>query len=517
MLNSMTQPSFHKPLSVRHVTHLIRMSIENICSRFAIEGELSNVRLISSGHLYFSIKDQNDDSILYGAFFSFKRKYDQIPKDGDLVIIHGKLSIYAQRSTYQFIADTIISAGIGNLIKKFEETKQRLAADNCFAESRKKKLPVYPKTICILTSPTGAVIHDILQILNRRVHYYHLLIYPVTVQGETAAHEIATAIHHINLSLSVDLLIIARGGGSLEDLWPFNEEVLVRAVAASAIPILSAVGHETDYTLCDMAADVRAPTPSAAAEMIYKESLYYHKSLETVFSSYLRYTSSLLSQKKNSLLFYQNTIHDKRFFYFKHRKQIQQIFSQITTNLHYQLRQYKDLYAHYFALIKQAFIQRLNAIRRIVQSTHPHLLAKAQTQREKILAKQNKAQQILNDQLRLRVVHLTKNQTFMRHYITNILKTVRSNEIQCTRINTHIQNTFLYSLQSFKHKLEHLQTVISSLNPKNIMDRGYAMIFNFNKTSVILSARDLKPKEQIKIALKDGEVVVSVDDIHYFQ
>lgn len=509
--------SLNQPLSVRYVTHLIRASIESISSRFAIEGELSNVRLISSGHLYFSIKDHNDDSILYGAFFSFKRKYNQIPKDGDLVIVHGKLSIYAQRSTYQFIADTLTSSGIGVLIKKFEETKRRLAADNCFLESRKQQLPSYPKKICIITSPTGAVIHDILRVLSRRSHYYHLIIYPVTVQGETAAREIATAIQQANQNLDVDLLIIARGGGSLEDLWPFNEEILVRAVAASAIPILSAVGHETDYTLCDLAADVRAPTPSAAAEIVYKDSLYYHKSLDSIFSSYLQSVYTQLSQKKSLLLLRKNAIQDKRFFYLEHRKRVQQSLSQITTNLKYLLKQYKEQYKHFFALIKQSFLQRLNAIRRLVQTTHPYLLAKAQAQRELVVSYQKEAQQALSDKIQIHTVHLTKNRTFIHLYITNILKTLRHNKMQCEQMSSHIQNTFSYSMQAFKNKLFHLQAVISSLNPRNVMNRGYAMIFNFNKTSVILSAKELKPKEQIKIALKDGEVIVSVDDIRYFQ
>jgi len=228
---------------------------------------VSNFSRPASGHLYFSLKDEA--AILRCVMFrSAAACLKFVPKDGAKVLVAGRVSVYEKGGQYQLYADTIEPRGQGALQLAFEQLKKKLAAEGLFEEARKKPLPFLPQRIGIVTSPTGAVIRDMLHVLGRRFPGFHAILNPVRVQGEGAAEEIAAAIAEFNRLDNVDVIIVARGGGSLEDLWPFNEETVARAIAASALPTISAVGHETDYTIADFAADRRAPTPSAAAEIV---------------------------------------------------------------------------------------------------------------------------------------------------------------------------------------------------------------------------------------------------------
>lgn len=253
--------------SVTEISSLIKTVVEGTFNAVKIRGELSGVKQHVSGHIYFTLKDH--DSIIDGVCWrGVAQKYQKLMQDGLEVICTGRLSVYPSRSKYQVIVEQIEPAGEGALLKLLEERKKKLAGEGLFDQSRKKPLPLLPKTIGIITSPTGAVIRDMLHRLNDRFPR-PILLWPVLVQGQGAAEQIAAAIHGFNtlpLEVQPDLLIVARGGGSLEDLWAFNEEIVVRAAASSQIPLISAVGHETDVTLIDFAADHRAPTPSAAAE-----------------------------------------------------------------------------------------------------------------------------------------------------------------------------------------------------------------------------------------------------------
>ena len=232
-----------------------------------VTGEVSNYRGATSGHLYFTLKDASAQ--IRAVCFRNQARYLKFkPQDGISVIARGHLSVYEARGEYQLYVDYLEPAGIGALQLAFEQLKQKLAAEGFFDAARKKPLPVLPRAIGVVTSPTGAVIRDILRILKRRFRNMSVTIYPVKVQGEGAAEEIAEGIGYFSKHPIVDVLIVARGGGSLEDLWAFNEETVARAIAASQIPVISAVGHETDYTIADFVADLRAPTPSAAAELV---------------------------------------------------------------------------------------------------------------------------------------------------------------------------------------------------------------------------------------------------------
>ena len=254
-------------LTVSEITRHIKTSLEQNFQQVKIKGELSNVRPAGSGHLYFTLKD--DDAVISAVMFRGKQRTLRFnPSDGLLVIASGNISVYAKRGVYQIICDTLEPAGEGNILAMLEERKRKLAAEGLFDSERKKAIPFFPSRIAAVTSPTGAAIRDILQVLRRRNAGINLVILPAPVQGREAAAAIAAQIRRANMFSLGEVIIIGRGGGSLEDLLPFSEEEVVRAVAESEIPVISAVGHEIDTALSDLAADVRAPTPSAAAELV---------------------------------------------------------------------------------------------------------------------------------------------------------------------------------------------------------------------------------------------------------
>jgi len=246
---------------------LLRTSIEEQFSNIWLEGELSNLRTPGSGHVYCTLKDKMSQ-IRAVLFRSSAVRLRFALQEGMQVIVRGRLTVYELRGEYQIVIDTVEPKGVGALQLAFEQLKERLAAEGLFDQDRKKPIPEFPRTVGVVTSLTGAAIRDILAVLRRRWPTLHILIAPVQVQGESAGRQIAEALAALNGWGSVDVIIVGRGGGSLEDLWSFNEEIVVRAVAASHVPVVSAVGHEIDVTLADFAADLRAPTPSAAAEAV---------------------------------------------------------------------------------------------------------------------------------------------------------------------------------------------------------------------------------------------------------
>jgi len=249
------------------LTGLLRSSIEEQFSDIWLEGELSNLRAPGSGHVYCTLKDKTSQ-IRAVLFRSSAVRLRFALQEGMQVIVRGRLTVYEPRGEYQIVLDTVEPKGIGALQLAFEQLKERLAAEGLFDQDRKKLIPQFPRTVGVVTSLTGAAIRDILAVLRRRWPPLHILIAPVHVQGESAGRQIAEALNALNDLSFVDVIIVGRGGGSLEDLWSFNEEIVVRAIAASHVPVVSAVGHEIDVTLADFVADLRVPTPSAAAEAV---------------------------------------------------------------------------------------------------------------------------------------------------------------------------------------------------------------------------------------------------------
>jgi exodeoxyribonuclease VII large subunit len=265
--------TFEEPRHARHIWAVrdlvtqVRGLVEEQYGDISVEGEISNFRPAPSGHIYFTLKDA--DAQLPIVLFRRQAMLLRFrPEDGLHVLVRGRVSVYEQRGQLQLIAETLEPVGAGSLQLAFEQLKERLKAEGLFDAERKKPLPTFPRTVGIVTSPTGAVIRDFLNIVSRRHSGLNVLIFPVSVQGEAAPAEIEAALAQLNTSGLVDLVVLARGGGSLEDLVAFNSERVARAIAASKLPVVSAVGHETDFTIADFVADLRAPTPSAAAELI---------------------------------------------------------------------------------------------------------------------------------------------------------------------------------------------------------------------------------------------------------
>lgn len=258
-------------LTVTNLTLRIKALLEESFSFIWVEGEVSNLRIPSSGHFYFTIKDSKAQ--ISAVMFKNQAKSLKFDlKDGAAITGLGRISVYEPRGNYQIIFEYIEPKGAGSLQLAFEQLKEKLAGEGLFDQSRKKQIPFLPSKICVITSPSGAVIRDIITVAKRRFPSVRIEIIPSSVQGDTAVTQLVEAIQTANINKESGVIIIARGGGSLEDLAPFNSEALARAIAASEIPIISAVGHETDFTICDFVADLRAPTPSAAAEMALPDS-----------------------------------------------------------------------------------------------------------------------------------------------------------------------------------------------------------------------------------------------------
>ena len=297
-------------LGVSALTRKIRSLLESGIGDVWVEGEISNLRRQNSGHLYFTLKDAN--SQIQCVMFA-----GQTPQlrgmnfnDGAQIQVFGELTVYEPRGNYQLVVRRVQEKGVGALQAKFEELKRRLAAEGLFDSARKRPLPKFPRRLGVVTSPTGAAIRDFLNVLYRRNRGIEVVIFPVRVQGKGAASEIAEAIDFLATSPAIDrpdVIVVTRGGGSLEDLWEFNEEIVARAIAASAVPVVSAVGHEIDFTISDFAADLRAPTPSAAAEILSADSAELLEQLAHLAARLRRPVQSRLEFLKNQLATFERT------------------------------------------------------------------------------------------------------------------------------------------------------------------------------------------------------------------
>ena len=280
--------------TVSEINASIRGILESQFPFVSVAGEISNLRRPMSGHIYFTLKD--DKAQIKAVLFKMQQRYlVEQPADGRHVICRGRISVYEPRGDYQLMVDAMDFHGTGLLQLRFEELKKKLAVEGLFSSERKKNLPVLPAHIILVTSPHGAAVHDFLQVAGSRYPLVRISVFPVPVQGSKAAGEIAEAVQLINDSMTPDIIVVCRGGGSLEDLWAFNEETVARAIAGSHIPVVSAVGHEIDFTIADLAADLRAPTPSAAAEMILPDRSVLLQQINALSSRLTRLVSAQLN------------------------------------------------------------------------------------------------------------------------------------------------------------------------------------------------------------------------------
>lgn len=289
-------------LSVTQLNEYLKMVLDGdrVLSNVFVRGEISNFKLYSSGHAYFTLKDDAGQlkSVMFRSYFS---RLAFLPEDGMRVIAHGRVSVYESSGQYQLYVDDLQPDGAGSLAMRFEQLKRKLAAEGLFDESRKRPLPHMPRRIGVITSPSGAAVHDIINVLGRRFPAAEMILYPSEVQGAQAPAQLILGVEFFSMTGLVDVIILGRGGGSAEDLWAFNDEYLARAVASCSIPVISAVGHESDFTICDFVADRRAPTPSAAAELAVPDMGEILRSLASAKAGLQTSMQKLIAQERRIL------------------------------------------------------------------------------------------------------------------------------------------------------------------------------------------------------------------------
>lgn len=438
--NSFINIAVPREFSVSELSHKIKEILEQNLGYIKVKGEISGLKIASSGHAYFNLKDNL--SIL--ACTCWRPVFSKIPfplSDGMEVIASGKITSYGGQSRYQLSVDRLEPAGIGAMMQILKERKAKLEKEGLFDQSHKKLLPFMPTRIGIVTSITGAVIQDIIHRITNRSPT-HIIVWPVTVQGETAAREVVSAINGFNemdKEQRPDVIIVARGGGSIEDLWSFNEEIVVRSVYNSNIPIISAVGHETDYTLIDLVADVRAPTPTAAAEFAvpvaadlkYTLGLYYSKLLNRI----------------NGLVDYKN-----------------QTITNFNTILKYQLS--------YINSVEQR-LDELNF--KLLESLPNHIKTKT----------------------------IILSQFFLERLIPNKILSYKKLELSHHTLDLH--RSINKILENIHHRLSLNSVSLASLNYENILKRGFAIISN-DDGNALASCKDVKADDKFSIRFFDGTI-----------
>ena len=434
--------------SVSGLTRDIRAIMEAAFDSVWVEGEISNFRTAASGHSYFVLKDDKAQ-IRCVLFKGYRASIKFQPEDGDQVLMFGRITVYDARGEYQIITEFLEPRGLGALQKAFEQLKAKLEKEGLFDDEAKKPLPAFPWKIGVVTSPTGAAVHDIFNVIRRRNSKVSVLLRPAKVQGEGSAKDIAQGIRDLNTMKDVDVIIIGRGGGSLEDLWAFNEEEVARAIFASRIPIVSAVGHEIDFTIADFVADLRAPTPSAAAELTVPVLNEILKDIRSLTGELIEALCQQLEDYRDIL----NRLMDRRFFH-----QPKEIFSPHVQRL-------DDLHSRMVRSLEQGLVihqQRLEDRKhRLIQASPKN---KIQLLSEKLVGLQNRMVQNIQTQIR-----------FRRERFEGFLKN------------------------------------LNAVNPLAILERGYSICSKDDKS--IKSSAEVKPGDKVKIRLSQGGLDCTVKNV----
>ncbi len=439
-------------LTVTEVTRDIKDLLEDTFASVWVEGEISNWRVVQSGHAYFTLKDVHSQ-LRTVMFRSALRQLPFEPEAGMQVVAHGHLTVYEPRGDYQLLAEMLEPKGVGALQVAFEQLKERLFQEGLFDETRKRPLPLVPQRIGIVTSPTGAAIRDIIHVVHRRRANVHLYLYPAHVQGKEAVPDLVRGIAALNAwRPKLDVLIVGRGGGSLEDLWAFNEEKVARAIAASEIPVVSAVGHEIDYTIADFVADLRAPTPSAAAEVVVKS--------------------------EDEL-----------------RQQLQSLLARMQTVAQHTVR-----HAH-------TALDRLMTCRILRE---PHRLVEARQQYiDDLMLQLEKGWQNSCQERTRRVQQATKA-------LVRLNPRVRWQRLRTNlhTLQHRLDTAMRAQLSLHREKLNGLGSTLHSLSPLAVLGRGYSICRDPRTQRLTTSTVGVQPGQQVEVLLSDGQLTCTVDEIH---
>jgi len=439
------QPSI---ISVTRLNRLARQVLESEIGQVWVSGELSNFVAATSGHWYFTLKDSKAQ-IKTAMFKGANRGVKFSPKAGDKVVIRGSLSLYEARGDYQLIGEHMEPEGLGQLKQAYDALKTKLSAEGLFAMAVKQPLPTNVKRLGVVTSSTGAAIHDILNVLKRRNPSIEVIIYPSLVQGATAAQSIAEQINIANKRDEVDLLIVGRGGGSLEDLWAFNEEIVAYAISESKLPIVSAVGHEVDVTIADYVADMRAPTPSAAAELVSTDKSQLQRHIQQ-------------QQHRLSQVFQQ---HLKRIEY-----KLQLIESRLS-NVHptVQIRQANQHIDNLTMRLSQTINTKLNDVKG------------------------------RSSNLTLRLQHASPNNA------------IKEKKQQLQKVSDKLHSIQQRQLSDKRYQLQRIADILHSVSPLSTLSRGYSIAFKNDK--VVRSVAQLEKGDVIETRISDGSVIAKVMEI----
>ena len=465
-------PKIEPPiLSVTQLSNSIKQCLEKSFPFVVLQGELSNFKPHTSGHLYFSLKDANAQ--IQAVMFRPRRaRLAILPKDGTQVLVKGEVNVYPPAGRYQILVKEMRPIGVGELLIKLEELKKKMLERGWFKSDRKKPLPKFPKRIGVVTSPTGAAIHDILNVLSRRFSGFHLILNPVKVQGEGAAQEIAKAIQEFNKYELVDVMIVGRGGGSIEDLWAFNEEVVADAIFHSLIPIISAVGHETDHCIADYVADVRAPTPSAAAEIVIAEK---------------GHQLQILEQTRRRM---QHTL----FQLIRHDKQRLQAIGKT------------DMATPYGIL--GPWVQRLDELKGDIEKSIRQKIAGHQ------VVLKGKEQLLLSLRPGARLENYRQRLSGYAQQINQSL-TIRCGRLKekIVQNNRQLDRSMLQQIRNHRERLGHMQNILDKVNPKTLLGKGYCILFSEKRKSIITSIHNVAKNDDIKVLISDGALTAVVKEV----
>ncbi len=485
-----------QPLTVTQLTAAIRQQLEGVFPLVRLQGEVSNAKMHSSGHFYFSLKDSNAQ-IAAVMFRQETLRLSRIPRDGDSVVVSANLQVYPPMGRYQLNVKELHYAGVGELLMKLHALKSKLEQMGWFDAKHKKPLPSHPKVIGVVTSPTGAVIQDILNVLTRRFSGFRLILNPVRVQGEGAAAEIAKAIHDFNRYRLADVLIVGRGGGSFEDLWPFNEEIVVEAIFRSQIPIISAVGHETDTCLADFVADVRAPTPSAAAEIVTAELRQHLEWLSQMQRRLLQTLKLLIRHDQMRLegLKRHPTIQSPRTLLNLWSQRFDETVTQI------------DEAAQNFLSRKKLGLdhaaKRLEALRPATQLSHA---------RARLIQLQQQLDATANgriEQSRALLFHQKQRLHSEWRRRIDFLKGRFYPEMLQQKLN----NSWRHRYRHWSVQLSQCHEMLSALNPRHLLSRGYTILFSEKENCAITSVSELAQGCRVRMLLADGEATSVVENV----
>lgn len=474
-------PPARQVLTVSQLNRQARQLLESRFALVVVEGEISNLSTPGSGHLYFSLKDENSQ-VRCAMFRNRAGLLAFRPKNGDKVQLHAKVSLYEGRGDFQLIAETMEEQGRGALIRAFEALKFKLKEEGLFDRSRKKPLPPIPDVIGLITSPTGAAIRDMLIVLKRRFPLAEIFVYPAIVQGNEAPDSITRAIELAHLHGKSDLLIIGRGGGSLEDLWAFNDERVARAMAASFIPTVSAVGHETDVTIADYIADYRAPTPSAAAELVSPDMAQWQQ--------WLSQSESTLQRQMERQL--QNS--QQRLDHLEHR------YGRCFSGLRQQGKQLNQLEQRLIQGMKNRLFREQQQLDKVAgKLQHPKTELSRQSQQLSNLKQQIiRATQVQTQQTRQQLEQLTQ-----RLWRAAPDKSVKEGQTQLQKQSQALQKALHHQLEAHQQKLAELSHRLQTVSPLATLSRGYAIVQD-DKGNIVRHYQDVSQGDSISAQLATG-------------